>query len=272
MGVRLVPPTSWRVVATSVAGTSHVARDEPCADCCDYREFRAADESAILVLVASDGAGSAALGAAGARLTCDAILERAKVWVDAGQPLSSFTIADAQTWLAEARGDIKIMADLSDSPARTERDFACTLLAALVDTNHAVFFQIGDGGIVRRSPSGLDPVFWPESGEYANCTYFVTDANAEAHLQFCTLDAVDAVGMFTDGVQPLALHYATRTAHAPFFAPMFEYLTGSAAPNPDESMEALREFLNSPPVNARTDDDKTLILAARVMDQVVSRR
>ncbi|MGL4552961.1 MAG: PP2C family serine/threonine-protein phosphatase, partial [Gemmataceae bacterium] len=63
-----------------------------------------------------------------------------------------------------------------------------------------------------------------------------------------------------DGLQGLALHYATRTAHGPFFAPLFRALRGA---DPEELGDPMRAFLESPRVNGRTDDDKTLILAAR---------
>ena len=66
----------------------------------------------------------------------------------------------------------------------------------------------------------------------------------------------------TDGLQMLALNFAGRTAHRPFFEPMFRRLRSAA---PGEGLPlALRRFLNSPAVNGRSDDDKTLILATRV--------
>ena len=68
--------------------------------------------------------------------------------------------------------------------------------------------------------------------------------------------------MLTDGLQPLALNYAAKAAHAPFFVPMFRPLR--VAPSGATVLAALRNFLDSPRVNERTDDDKTLILATRV--------
>ena len=68
------------------------------------------------------------------------------------------------------------------------------------------------------------------------------------------------MALFTDGLQTLALDY-TRAAHSPFFAPMFAAL--SSETEPGGLLGPLSAFLESPAVNERTDDDKTLILATR---------
>jgi hypothetical protein len=74
---------------------------------------------------------------------------------------------------------------------------------------------------------------------------------------------VDEVALLTDGLQSLALRFASREAHGPFFEPMFERLRGPEQPSESE----LAAFLGSGPVNARTDDDKTLVLATRLRDE-----
>src|SRR5207253_127084 len=105
-------------------------------------------------------------------------------------------------------------------------------------------------------------VFWPQSGEYANTTFFLTGQDFEERLAFCVLaQKVEELALFTDGLQPLALHYASRSVHAPFFDPMFKRL--HSAPDVTSLEGPLQEFLRSKAVNERTDDDKTLILATR---------
>ncbi len=79
------------------------------------------------------------------------------------------------------------------------RDYACTLLFALVGVEAAVFRQIGDGVIVVNDQSShWSWVFWPERGEFANTTFFVTDAVAADHLRFDqrhgSIDVVPFVG------------------------------------------------------------------------------
>ena len=66
-----------------------------------------------------------------------------------------------------------------------------------------------------------------------------------------------------DGLQMLALSYAKKVAHQPFFTPMFAALR--KVEDPQELIVPMRQWLDSTAVNQRTDDDKTLILATRVM-------
>jgi hypothetical protein len=66
----------------------------------------------------------------------------------------------------------------------------------------------------------------------------------------------------SDGLQTMALSFAERAAHRPFFLPMFRKLR-SARPG-DGLPAALHRFLESPAVSQRSDDDKTLLLATRV--------
>src|SRR5208282_2256447 len=106
------------------------------------------------------------------------------------------------------------------------------------------------------------PIFWPQSGEYANTTCFLTDPHYETEMAFFFEDErVDQVALFTDGLQMLALNYAEKTGHSPFFLPLFQKLAD--APSSEELVEPLNRFLDSPRVNERTDDDKTLVLAVR---------
>jgi hypothetical protein len=64
-------------------------------------------------------------------------------------------------------------------------------------------------------------------------------------------------------LQRLALHYEGRTAHAPFFRPMFAPVRAADPGRAETLSTQLAAFLGSQPVNARTDDDKTLVLATR---------
>jgi hypothetical protein len=142
------------------------------------------------------------------------------------------------------------------------REFACTLLTAIVSDDGAVFSQIGDGVIVVAEDDRYQTVFWPQSGEYANTTFFLTGSDFEERLAFRSLGApVLELALLTDGLQSLALHYASRAVHAPFFDPMFQSLR--QAQDPEELEGPMKDFLHCKLVNDRTDDDKTLVLATR---------
>jgi hypothetical protein len=143
------------------------------------------------------------------------------------------------------------------------RDLACTLLTTIVGEERAFFAQIGDGAIVYPQGEALTYAFWPQAGEYASTTFFLTGQDFEERLEFRTHQGrVDELAVITDGLQPLALHYASRTVHGPFFEPMFHSLRQS--PEVDNLEGPLRQFLKSQPVIDKTDDDKTLVLATRI--------
>ena len=72
------------------------------------------------------------------------------------------------------------------------------------------------------------------------------------------------MALLTDGLQGLALRFASREAHGPFFEPMFARLRREARRGLDGLHGELARFLDSPAVNQRTDDDKTLVLATRL--------
>lgn len=52
-----------------------------------------------------------------------------------------------------------------------------------------------------------------------------------------------------------------NSPHVPFFAPFFNGLASATQEQLDLLPELLKQFLSSPAVNERTDDDKTLALA-----------
>ena len=95
--------------------------------------------------------------------------------------------------------------------------------------------QIGDGAIVVDDGE-LRPATWPAQGEYANSTHFLTDGDALDNVQCAVLGPVRRIALFSDGLQALALHYASRAAHEPFFAPFFSYLETAA--KADREIEA----------------------------------
>ena len=262
--------TRWRTLASSVTGTSHAGNGRPCADACVVRELALSRGGSLLVAAVADGAGDSPFAHVGARIACDVVLELAREWAGEGdlagqaaeRDLTSFDREEVRSWLESVRLRIDAEAVREDRPPR---DYSCTLVVALVDDSWAVFFQIGDGAAVyRKGDGGYALPFWPQNGEYANSTWFVTDEDAAVRAQSALTEDVHEIALITDGLQGLALRLATRDVHSPFFEPMFERLRGE----PEEGLPVLggglERFLDSAAVNQRTDDDKTLVLATRL--------
>ena len=254
----------WRHVNVSVEGTSHRKVQLPCQDANRCDELQSPDGKPILVAVVSDGAGSAVAAAEGAALACDTLLSVARQMIMAERLNPPFSTSLVGSWLSTFQEAVRAAAD---QRALTTRDFACTVLAAIVTERGAMFLQVGDGAIVLRDDSSdeFGWVFWPATGEYANTTFFATDPLVERHLQLAvTRRTIRDVALFSDGLQRLVLDYAARQTHSPFFEKMFRSLRDMSPFNLDVASRSLISYLDSPLVNERTDDDKTLVLASRM--------
>lgn len=265
-GAKTQPVPAWKILYESVAGTSHSESGLPCQDSALAIAVKAGNET-VLVAACSDGAGTAQFAEHGSALTTRGIVDFVRCALEGGLQLIEIDQERMRVWFKALRTRL----DDEAASRNTElRQLACTLLTAIVGENNAIFAQVGDGAIVIRDKSDYEPIFWPQSGEYANTTNFLTDHASEEQMVFDSRNArVDEVALFTDGIQLLALSYSARKAHGPFFLPMFESL--GKTDDPSALNLPLRQFLSSDSVNERTDDDKTLILASRTPCHVTER-
>lgn len=247
---------TWRVVCASEIGTSHERTGAPCQDSCWAQVDRLWQDELLSVFV-SDGAGSAVRGGEGAEIAIEAAVAFVAKKLNQGE----FGLSDMlATEIAIAvRERIYSAAEVDGLKAR---DYACTFLGLLATASGTLVMQIGDGAVVVDCGAGLEVAVVPMAGEYANMTHFVTDAEAVSVLVTKTYpDRALKVAAFTDGIQRIALNLATNTPHEPFFAPFFDGMCRATAEQVEMLQASLAKFLVSAPVNERTDDDKTLVLA-----------
>lgn len=253
----------WRLAAACAVGTSHEATGLPCQDSLAHAVIEATEET-VLVAVVSDGAGSAAHSDVGSWLATKTFIECVEVYFADGGELSALDRSIACSWIAEVRSALEATAKGSGHSAR---DYACTLLAVLAGVASTVFVQVGDGAIVvsHGEEDGWSYVFWPQHGEYANTTNFVIAPNVEEILDFeLAPRRIDEFAVFSDGIEKLVLHDATRTVHDSFFRKMFPPVRKLEAAGLDADLsEGLKRYLSSALICERTDDDKTLVLASR---------
>ena len=251
----------WKLLAKSVQGSGHKRLGTVCQDACLANLHSIGDQS-VLVLAAADGAGSADHSNVGAQVSCQIIQSLVAQHLEDQPDLIPIERYQAIAWYERVRTELDREASELSVPVR---QLACTLLLAIISETGAAFCQIGDGAIVIRDAADLRPVFWPQSGEYANTTNFVTSGRIEHDLNFEWLSGpIDDVAMFTDGLQSVALNFATQQAHQPFFAPLLDSLRKH--PNPSELDGPMQSFLESKSLAERTDDDLTLILATRITE------
>ena len=252
----------WRFARASVVGSSHVESGVPCQDRSIHALIPATFEpNGVLIMAASDGAGSAVHSDVGASIVCEEIVKLAASHLMLRGNTDSIRPEDVVSWFS------RIVVALSREAVERDalfRDFACTLLFSVIGYRRSVFVQIGDGAIIDSNSHSLRLVFNPQRGEYANTTNFVTDGGASAKLEIEVSEhRPEAVAILTDGLQSLALDFNSMKPFEPFFSPLFSQLRIFPPGESLEFREKLTRFLGSPRVNERTDDDKTLILAAR---------
>jgi hypothetical protein len=254
---------TWRIVQASSRGTSHITNGEECQDDCFGGTVQDPNGQEFFIGVVTDGAGSALHGKKGAEIACRSGIEIIESWIIDQYAITDLTEDIITGWVIEIRN---ALVNSAHAEQLIPRDYACTLLGAVIGLTVSAYFQIGDGAIVISDNESYAPVFWPDEGEYVNTTHFVTDDDAISFLQKrVSLHPPEEIAIFTDGLQRLALLYENRTAHKPFFDPMFKVLRETKAMSCDILSDQLARFLSSDAVNQRTDDDKTLILSTRKM-------
>lgn len=244
----------WVAAAATRRGEAHARRGARAQDA-----LRMILRGRVLIAAVADGAGSAPRGGAGAALAVRALTGAARAAL-ADRPLAALEDADLAACFETARAMLKAAAA---ARGLTPRDLATTALLALSDGETTLAGHVGDGAAVARDAEGRwRALSWPAAGEHAGATYFLTDEALA--FRAARLDApVTALALLTDGLERLTLDFAAAAPHAPFFDRMAAPLAALAAPGRDAALSrALGAWLASEPVAARTDDDRTLLLAA----------
>jgi hypothetical protein len=246
--------SNWRTAFASVIGTGHLKHQIPCQD------FSLCSMTGdTLVCAVSDGAGTASYSDVGARIAVTH-------FVQSFGGIADLAAVDRDHMARFVGSLVELLVKEASENHTAICDYACTLLGVIASLTHTVYFQIGDGAIVipASSPGAYDWVFWPQHGEYANTTNFVTQANAQDVFELRVEPAVSEFVIFSDGLERLILHEATRRVHAPALRPIFDWFRTAEAGS--EGMQALTAYLESDHINRRTDDDKSLVVAVMAQD------
>jgi hypothetical protein len=252
----------WTWASARATGTSHIKVGKGCDDFGACLEAPSTNQS-VLILVVSDGAGSANHSSIGAQITARVFAECACRFLREGGTLNSLSNKVASEWLDDIRDRISVAASQKDAKPR---EFASTLVGCLVGADKAIFLHVGDGSAVYRLNDASDWIVasWPAQGEYAATTYFVTDDPEPQFRLSCVEGNVQEVALFSDGIERLVLDFSNQTAFAPFFERMFSPLKRQVRGRDRTLSRLLKEYLDSPAVCEKTDDDKTLLLAKRL--------
>jgi serine/threonine protein phosphatase PrpC len=251
----------WRAVVRSCVGTRHQKQQQPCQD---YGSYCLLNNDVIVGAVA-DGAGSAKYSDVGAQLAVVKVITMFREIARSPQteePLSHpLNVKEARKLFSLI---VREVVATLERQALNEHyaiaDLACTLLVFVATPHWLAAMQIGDGFIIVGLQGEKHKLlFQPDKGEFVNQTTFVTSANALDQMQVNVFSGKQKfICASTDGLERVAIRMNDWTPFPPFFQPLEEYLWETH--NPEQDDEYIKNFLNSERLNARTDDDKTLLL------------
>lgn len=250
----------WTVVGASVMGVAHKAKGLPCQD----RAWVHATQDDVIIGIISDGAGSAPRAAQGAEIVVKTF-GKALLQVDWTRRM---TRDDYLAILGRALTEIEALVwDSALTEGAMVDDYLATVTGFVLCPNHAAAFQVGDGFVVCRENSSevFDTVIPPKQGEYANSTFFATSPGAVGDLQIWLADEDRRVGFLaasSDGLASISLHCRDATPGQDLFSWYERNLCWSH--DPAVAFHDLESLLtNSPEINARVTDDKSLVICKR---------
>ncbi len=143
------------------------------------------------------------------------------------------------------------------------RDLASTFLAVLVSGDKYVALHIGDGVIGIQKNGRVEVISFPDNGEFANETVFVTSARAQESMRVMkgNLDEVTGFILMSDGTAEVLYDERNRKL-TPGAAKLIKIVaSGSARGKNPEYKKQLKRIMDTV-VRERTDDDCSLGILA----------
>lgn len=246
-----------RCVGISVRGAGHKKSNMPCQDAGRVRFT----PQGILIAAVADGAGSARHSEVGAAIAVDAAMVKLEERFSV-EELSGTDHDFRECLLDVTRVARQQVIDEARRLGVEKEDLACTLILCVASGTQVVVFHIGDGAVVVRTMDGvLQTLSAPANGEYFNETDFLTQPNFDACGRFSScVGKLSDVAIITDGLELVAIDLRTFAPFDRFFNPLMDFFR--QAESGDDIKMQIEEFLQSPLLCERTDDDLTLALAS----------
>lgn len=253
---------TWNAVSHSAIGTRHLAKNMPCQD---YGGYQVHD--GMIYGAVADGAGSAKFSDLGSKLAVETWIESAIAqFQEVSEDVDDIQELDFRQLFVEITE--QVLEKLEDYAAQEEfplKELGCTLICFIASTDWIAAMQIGDGFLVYRTQEDeqFQLLFQPDKGEYINETLFVTSQGALQEIQYTFQQSPPKfICAATDGLEKVAIKFQDWTPHAPFFKPFQDCL--HLIPEPSQRKAYIETFLESDRLNAKTDDDKTMLLCLAV--------
>ena len=228
---------SITVGAITTIGNKHVNRGTPCEDA-SY----AVTKNGVSVVCIADGAG-------GKQYTDARFGSDCAVHVITDTLCEHFDALYSENREAAVRGYLMAKLLVAFAGIMEERTIdvidrlSCTLLFVAVKDRRMMIGHIGDGLIVRISPSGVSPISMPQNDKDGK-TYFVTAAHADNYLRFLktTVDDIHAIALMTDGVQD-SVYNEEAGLVKPVVAKMAETFASGREEGEKSVLDTVKQFI-----------------------------
>ena len=252
------PDIDWKYALASVIGTSHLDSNTTKQDFCLVEKKNINGVNYLFSAVA-DGAGSAKFSDKSSSYICRLFIRKAEKWLNEND-ISTLNKEVVLSWFLHFQNVLNRVVRIYHIDSIKE--FATTLLFALLSEKGNIFVQIGDGVIAKGDINDLNCVFEPQHGEYINTTYFATEKNISERFMFeFNSDKIKRLVMHTDGIEIISFNFALKKPHINFFNPIFAMLDEFNKSGLDKNTsEFIYGFLDCERVKQKTDDDKTMVI------------
>ena len=225
------------VGAITTIGNKHVNRGTPCEDA-SY----AVTKNGVSVVCIADGAG-------GKQYTDARFGSDCAVHVITDTLCEHFDALYSENREAAVRGYLMARLRVAFADIMEERTIdvidrlSCTLLFVAVKDRRMMIGHIGDGLIVRISPSGVSPISMPQNDKDGK-TYFVTAAHADNYMRLLktTVDDIHAIALMTDGVQD-SVYNEEAGLVKPVVAKMAETFASGREEGEKSVLETVQKFI-----------------------------
>jgi hypothetical protein len=242
------------ILGVSVIGSRHILNGLPCQDACAY-------DISIQgwgIIAVADGLGSASKSEIGAKAAVDTTVKCVKNKISSNDS----EVIQLENIVINAINSARETLDLKAKEFDCKIDeLACTLILIVIHNQEIITAHIGDGAVVVRSDNEFFLASNPGESEYINEVVPLTSKEWQKELRISPIiPNVKFVAAFTDGCQRAVL-IKTKDGLKPFmnfFEPLYSYSKEISDLN--QSVDELRDFLNSARMNNVSEDDKTLVI------------
>ena len=261
----------WRIARASVIGTGHVQAQMPCQDSNYVMQL-----GDTVIIAVSDGLGSAAHSDRGSTFICKYVVEQLAHVLTPSTPTLLESVSQFMTGAipqidmhasmmkatSEARAALMALATTEQNELR---DYACTLLVAVLSPDEWHVLHIGDGAVVgMTSATTVKTLSAPDNGEFINVTVPLTSSDYLKHLRYTHhREQLYGMALLSDGVQPMCINYKTGDAYPGFFMPLIHWLNAFPQVQLADASDGLYKLLDSDKLRQKSDDDMTLVLVIK---------